>query len=120
MDDHNAHHFWGISPALDLESLCSRNDNSGVVSGSVVLRPRRILQVQQGVWATFVHLHHGPLSRNAAIYVGQHQSVSKQQSESQPHVDSADDSALAEISLLREIDALPILTIIIMLQRLGG
>ncbi|MEW5305020.1 MAG: hypothetical protein WDW36_007590 [Sanguina aurantia] len=43
MDDHNAHHFWGISPALDLESLCG--SSSGVVLESVIPSPRRILQV---------------------------------------------------------------------------
>ena len=41
MDEHNVHHFWGISPALDLGSLLPTGDGVAVLP---VDQPIRILQ----------------------------------------------------------------------------
>lgn len=41
MDEHNVHHFWGISPAVDLRSLVPPGTAAPAVG-----QPLRILQVQ--------------------------------------------------------------------------
>lgn len=51
MDDHNVHHFWGISPAVDLRSLAPKKEQGD--AGAPITSPEqlRILQVQELVCA---------------------------------------------------------------------
>lgn len=46
MDEHNVHHFWGISPAVDLGTLLPTGDGAADLP---VDQPVRFLQVSAAV-----------------------------------------------------------------------